>query len=422
MRLRLTKTVAALGFSLVLLSLFGLTGQGAPGRTSTVTITSVSGYAGHAFVYAEVSDANANYPAPSGTGHHSPFFSEWIAEPFATSSCPWIWAVYVFDRLTGRQVNVPSGPPSSPNFGTTTTVCASPTHTPVEQPPTAAARARLDLDLEVAVSPAVSTVGSPSLVTGRLNGRLSQDLNLYLSMAIEDWRVSRWTVDFGDGQAAALNGTVGSAVQVQHSYGAAGRYDASLKALITGHAQAAVYDGYGNVNLIRQPFSVEVGNHAIATARPGATRAYLPPQAVVAVTPAIGTAIPSSTLAFRSIDALRGALTTLAVRLWVTREGVLTIDGTPNGRGSSRLTGWRLDGPGSDAPPGRGTVAGVTHSAADPLRLQWNSPDRLLANKPAEYEVPLTLFVATRYPDRHVAVFAIQSSFTVSVNFAALGG
>src|SRR5207302_9933823 len=140
-------------------------GQGLTGTATTVSITAVSGYAGHAFVYAQVSDSTSAYPAPAGSGHQSPFFSEWVAQPVASAPCPWIWAVYVFDRATNRQINTP--PPNSPppNFGTTTILCASPTETPVGQPPQADAATRLDLDLRVTVSPIVAAAGSTSTLS-----------------------------------------------------------------------------------------------------------------------------------------------------------------------------------------------------------------------------------------------------------------
>jgi hypothetical protein len=130
---------------------------------------------------------------------------------------------------------------------------------------------------------------------------------------------------------------------------------------------------------------------------------------------------PSGT-AFRHIDGLRGAITTLSVQLLILREGQLTIGGVPDGFGHTWLTGWRLDGAPSDAPPGTGTVPGGSHRAGDPLRLQWNNPDRIVGGQGRDYVVPVTLFVATRFPDGHIASYAIASSFTVSVNFAAESG
>jgi len=419
----LMKGVVPIALSLLLLVAITTDGRGANGASATVSITAVSGNAGHAFVYAQVSESAVAYPAPTGTGHQSPFFSEWVAQPVATSSCPWIWAVYVFDRATNTQINAlpPSAP--QPNFGTTSFICASPTTTPVDQPPQADANARLDLDLQVTVSPAVSTAGSASTVSAVLSSALTQDLNLYLSMAIEDWSVTSWTVDFGDGQSRTLNGPIGTAIQLPHSYQSPGRYDARAVAFISGHAQAAVYDRYGAVHLLRRPFSVEVGNHALATAGPRPSRRYLPPQAVVGVVPYLGPATGTGTgIAFRHIEVLRGALTTLSVHLLINREGLLLVNGVPRGFGQSRLTGWRFDGAPSDAPPGSGTLPHRTHGAGDVMRLQWNSPDRIVGSQPLDYVVPVTLYVETRFLDGHLAFYVIASSFSVSVDFAAQSG
>jgi hypothetical protein len=417
------KSLLALGLSLLLVALSSTTGHTLTGITPAVRITSVSGYAGHAFVYAEVNDAGIVFPAPTGTTHASPFYGEWIREPSGLPSCPWIWAVYVFNRDTGLQIN-PAPPNSSTwNFGTTTMVCASPTGTPVDQPPVADASARLDLDLQVAVSPPVVTAGSPSVVSAVLSSSLTQDLDLYLNMAIRDWSVTTWAIDFGDGHAVHVDGQAGAAIAVPHTYVAAGQYDARAVAYISGHAQAAIYDRYGNVRLITQPFSVEVGNHALTSARAQAARRYLPPQVVITVTPSLSTAVPDPPgNGFRHIDALRGSLTRLRVQALVLREALLTVGGNARGLGRSRLTAWRLDGSPSDAPAGSGTMPGRIHPTGDPLVLQWNAPDRVVFAQPQDYVVPVTLFVETRFPDGHLASYAIPSSFSVTVNFAAESG
>ncbi|MDQ6714159.1 MAG: PKD domain-containing protein [Candidatus Dormibacteraeota bacterium] len=417
------KTAVPSGLSLLLLATGTTDGQGRNGASATVSITSVSGYAGHAFVYAQVSDSTFAYPAPNGTGHQSPFFSEWVPQPVATPSCQWIWAVYVFDRATNVQINAPPSTAPQPNFGTTTTICASPTTTPVDQPPLPDANARLDLDLQVSVAPAVSPAGSESLVSAVLSSALTQDLNLYLSMAIEDWSVTTWALDFGDGQSRTLNGPVGTTIKVSHTYQSPGRYDARAVAFISGHAQAAVYDRYGTVHLLRRPFSVAVGNHAMATAGSRPLRRYLAPQAVVGVVPYLGAAIRADPeTAFRHIEVLRGALTSLSVHLLINREGLLVVDGVPRGFGRSRLTGWRYDGGPSDAPAGSGTVPHGIHRAADLMQLQWNSPDRIVSGQRRDYAVPVTLYVETRFPDGHLASYVIGSTFSVSVDFAAQSG
>lgn len=417
------KTALPIGLSVLLLAISTTDGHGVNGTPATVSITTVSGYAGHAFVYAQVSQSTIAYPAPTGTGHQSPYFSEWIPQPVATSSCQWIWAVYVFDRATNGQINAPPPTAPQPNFGTTTTVCASPTTTPVDQPPLPDANARLDLDLQVSVSPAIAMAGSPSVVSATLSSLLTQDLNFYLSMAIEDWSVTTWAVDFGDGQSRTLNGPNGTAVQVSHTYQSPGRYDARAVAFISGHAQAAAYDRYGTVHLLRRPFSVAVGNHALATAGPRPLRRYLPPQAVVGVVPYLGAPNGNDAgPAFRRIEVLRGALTSLSVHLMINREGLLMVDGVPHGFGQSRLTGWRYDGGPSDTPAGTGTLPYRVYGSGEVMRLQWNNPDRIVGGQPLDYGVPVTLYVETRFPDGHLASYVIASSFSVSVDFAAQSG
>ena len=230
------KTAVPTGLSVLLLAIGTTDGHGLNDTSATVSITTVSGYAGHAFVYAQVSQSTVAYPAPTGTGHQSPYFSEWIRQPLATTSCQWIWAVYVFDRATNVQINAPPPTAPQPNFGTTTTVCASPTTTPVDQPPVPDANARLDLDLQVSVAPAIATAGSASVVSAVLSSALTQDLNLYLSMAIEDWSVTTWAVDFGDGQSQTVTGSNGTAIQLSHTYQSPGQYDARTVAFISGHA------------------------------------------------------------------------------------------------------------------------------------------------------------------------------------------
>jgi len=418
-----TKALLTTGISLALLVSTAASGLTFDTTSAVVTIISVSGYAGHAFVYAQVSDSSLTYPAPTGTGHQSPFVAEWVREPIASTSCPWVWAVYVFDRATMAQINAPPPSAPSPNFGTTTIVCASPSGTPVAQPPVADAAARLDLDLMVSVAPAISTAGSPSVVSAVLSSAVTQDLNLYLSMAIEDWSVTSWSVDFGDGQVATRNGSIGTAISLPHTYLSAGRYDARATASISGHAQAAVYDHYGTVHLIQRTFSVVVSNDLTTTARARSSRSYLPPQAVVGVVPSLGSWTGGSSGAgFRQIDALRGTLTTLVVRLLVIHEGVLRLDGIARGFGQSRLTGWRFDGTLSDAPRGSGTAPGTVHAASEPIYLQWNAPDHIVGTLTQEYVEPMTLFVDTHFPDGHIESYAIRSSFSVSINFAAQSG
>jgi hypothetical protein len=419
----LMKSVAAGCICGALVLLSSTAGQSQTGSPISVRLTAVSGYAGHAFVYAQVSQNGASVPAPTGLGHLSPYYAQWIPEPIGSPGCPWIWAVYVFNRVTNQQMNLP--PPSAPrpNFGTTTSKCASPSETPVEEPPTADASARLDLDQTVTVTPAMVTAGSPSVISAKLSSTLTQDLSLYMNMAIEDWSVTGWSIDFGDGQQAALSSRAGTSLQLTHTYGLAGVYEVRAVATIAGHAQAALYDHYGAPFLIAQPFSVQVGNRATASVRSRAARRYVAPQANVTVAPGLNAAtVAASIPGFRHIDVLRGQLTYLRIGMGLIRDGVLIVDGQKPAVGQSDLIGWRYDGRPSDAPAQSGTTPGQRHALSDLLQLQWNSPDAIDRTGAHDYVVPITLYVETRFPDGHLASYAIASSFSVTVDFAAQSG
>ena len=421
---QVAKTGPALALVLGLMLVTSLSGRTAPSASAaTVQLTSVSGFAGHAFVYASVRAGAASYPAPTGTSHRSPYYAEWVRQSTGTSNCPWVWAVYVFDRASNSQVNLPPPNAPVPNFGTTTVICADPTITPVEEPQVPDASARLDLDLQVQVTPAIAVVGSPSWLSAVLSSRLTQDLNLYLNMAIQDWTVTSWFADFGDGSVAREAGQGRTSLQISHPYQSAGQFDARAVASISGRAQAAVYDLYGTPRLIDQDFSVQVGNHALAGARSQPVRRYFPPSVALAVIPALSSGTLDMSLpGFARIDALRGALTRLGVKPAILREGLFTVDGRPAGSGRSRLIGWRLDAAALDAAVPYTTTPGVTHRAAEPLYLQWNSPGRVRNGQALDYVVPMTLYVETVYSDAHVADYAIGSSFSVSVNFASESG
>ena len=163
--LAILKSLLAICLTIGLLALSSTSGHSATGPSASVVITSISGYDGHAFVFAQVTTPNSVSPAPTGTTHQSPYYAEWARVAIGSTTCPWVWAVYVFNRTTNLQVNPTPPNAPSPDFGTTTLVCASPGSTPVDEAPVAEATARLDLDLLVNVSPAVVAVGSSSLIS-----------------------------------------------------------------------------------------------------------------------------------------------------------------------------------------------------------------------------------------------------------------
>ena len=415
------RRLAAIGLTTILLALSAANGHSSGNAGPTVDIVATSGYAGHAFVYAQVTDSASSYPAPSGLAHQSPYYANWARQPFGGATCPWIWVVYVFNRSSNQQVNALPASAPQPNFGTSTWFCASPTTTPVEEPPVSEASARLDLDLRVALSPSLPMAGTPALLTARLTSSLTQDLDLYLNMAIEDWSVSSWSADFGDGSTAVRPGSASNALDLRHTYASAGTFDARVVATIVGHAQAARYDRYGNVSIVRQPFTVEIGNDTLATTRARPARTYLPPQVDVGVSPALD-ALPDRAAVFRHVEVLRGALTTFSLQLLVIREGEIRSGPALLGSGRSRLLRWRYDGPQSEAPAGTGTVPGQVHGFGEPLRLQWDEPDRLSGKQLQDYVIPMTLYVETHFQDGHIAQYVFHSSFLVTVDFTAQSG
>ncbi|MDQ6883668.1 MAG: hypothetical protein M3077_05435 [Candidatus Dormibacteraeota bacterium] len=421
MKPRTVHALAAVVIAAGLLTASAADGHSLDAPALSVSLVTNSGYAGHAFVYAQVRDAASAYPAPTGRGHLSPYYANWVRQPFGGTSCPWLWTVYVFDRATNRQINAP--PPGSPafNFGTTTSVCASPGVTPVEEPPVPEAAARLDLDLLTSLSPSRPLAGTPTVLTAALSGSLTQDLNLYLNMAIEDWSVRHWSVDFGDGSRALIAGKAGNQLDLSHTYASAGTYDARVLALITGTAQAARYDRYGTVQVLEEPFSVEIANDTSATARIAPVKTYVPPIAVVSVTPSLDGRTAGAN-AFRQVDTLRGALTQFSVHALVTQEAWIRVGTAAAGTAHSHLVRWQYLGAASDAPATVGTHTGQVGEPTTPLQLQWNLPDRLSRGGLQEYVVPIRLFIETRFSDGHVGIYGIDSSFSVSVDFAAQSG
>ncbi len=417
---------ASIGIAVLSLVATSITAEALTNEGTTVTVTSIPGASGHAFVYADVTDSSATFPAPAGSHYQSPYYSIWTplyqywlpdGDP-----CRWLWLIYVYDRATNKLIN---GDPSVGviYFRTKNTLCASGSQTPVGMPVFNEAQAQLSLDLQVSLSPSEPLAGSPASLIASLSGRLRNDLNVYLSMAITDWAVDRWGVDFGDGQVATVTDQRGDYLSLPHTYATAGSYDPRVTAYISGHAQAAVYNSYGTPYLVTRRFTVQISNSTRAQPGRQAVKAYLAPQITAAVAPVIdGSGLAPANVAFQQVDALRGTLTDFFIHPLILREGYITLDGRAAGTGRTILTAWRYTGPQSDAPPSVATMAGALHPARDPMRLQWNQPDALAGGIGRDYEVPLVLYVRTTYPDGHVADFTFSSTFSVTVNFAAQNG
>jgi hypothetical protein len=193
-------------------------------------------------------------------------------------------------------------------------------------------------------------------------------------------------------------------------------------ASISGEAQAAIYDGYGYPQVVERPFAVEIGNHARTATLPTSVVRYLAPTVQLLVVPSLGSSPSPLASGFRRIDALRGALTLIGVRVSIIQEGVMTISGRRAGLGRSTLVAWRLDGIRSDAPPGVGTIPETIHPPSDLMALQWDTPNAIGPGGTQTYQIPVTLYLQTRFPNGHIGTYMIPSTFSVSVNFAADSG
>lgn len=379
-----------------------------------VSLTALSGYQGHAFVYAQVTDKLGTYPAAPLPA--SPYIADWKAIPIYVPGCPYLWAVYVYDRSTGQQMN-PEPPNTWPHFYTSTVFCPTAGRTPVSGPPIDIARARLDLDLSVAMDPPRVAAGLPTMVRATLSSAVTGDLGLYLSMAIRDWHISQWLVDFGDGTTASIAGRGQTFVQVSHVFQQPGPYVPQVTARIVGHAQAAEYGSNGLPRLVERSFAVEVGNSTAAFV--GATRStYLPPVIHTAVAPVLAheAGTPAAD-GFSQIETLRGDTTQIYLRTMIQREGWRTIDRQAVASAHSSIIGWRYLPQPSD---GVTWVATSGWTLADaPIGFRWDQPDRL--SLPA-YTVHLLVAVSTRYDDGASRRFEYPAAFSVTVGYSAVDG
>jgi hypothetical protein len=394
----------------------GISALAAPGGPQ-VSIAAISGDHGHAFVFAQVTDAIGSHPAPPGSSP-TPYYSRWQAVPILAPGCPWIWAVFVYDRATNRQLNAPPPGSPAPNFHTTTFFCPGPTISPVAGPQLAIAQARLNLDLATALAPAHPTAGAPATISARLTGAVEEDLGLLLSMAIDSWVVDGWRVAFGDGQQTGISGG-SDRITVPHTYASSIQYEAHVVASIHGTAQAAEYGAAGNPFLISRNFSVRVGNTLpVAVSGAPAVR-YFPPVITALVSPTIaGQTMAPQAVALRRVEAPRGVFVDVYLRVQIVQEGYRTVDGRFAGWARSTLLTWRYAGsPGGR--PDQILPEAEWLTPAAPLRLRWDSPDIVVGTGSRDYAVNLVLRIAVRYGDGVTSEVWPQTTFGVSVRYAA---
>lgn len=401
-------------FALLAVILFA-TEAHADSRPPTVQIREISGDAGHAFVYAQVTDTKGTTVAPIGS-KPTPYYAVWKGIQ-GDASCPWLWLIPIYERATGRQIN-PAPPGESGSYGVRHHICAKPGKTPVGTSRDEAARAILAVHLRVWADPPVATPDKPVTIHGRLSDRIKNDLNMALSMAIKSWEVASWHVTFGDGTGADFLGG-SSGVEAPHRYPQAGKFVASVTARITGLAQASDYSDGGAPYLYNAPFSVDVTNRTDGDVRLNPVVRHIPPVLAPGAAPAV-TGQPPLGAAFAHFEALRGRLTTVYPRVIVVQPGYMTRDDVRVSDAVTTLTRWEYLGGVNDAPAGSATPPGAGGDAASPMWIQWNRPNLVIGGQSQDYALPIRFFTRTTFADNFSLENSFEGSVTVTVHFTAI--
>ena len=390
--------------------------QAAQRENVTFAMEAVQGDHGTSFLYMRAHDSRpVSTPAPNRrlAGCPTPYYTAWILVSRDTQ-----WSNYVIQPRRcsdGQLVDPTRGYGIAIGNGDGTVV---------------AGEQRLDANgvaiytLVVSLDPATVVAGQPAVLTADVTSDFEAvaDRTLNISVRPDGWSVSRWSVEFGDGERAELAGG-GRSLRASHVYRQAG----SLQPLVTGHvagtAQVADWDAFtGEPFLIDEPFTIDVTNTGQGRVARAPLIAYVPPASHVAAAATLaGQATPPAAAA-RSIEVFRGVLTAVYVRPVVDREGYMTADGAAAGQGTSELVAWRLDWGGAGGPSGEVTTRGTWGTAGSPITLQWDRPDQRAPGGPVAYTVGITYVMRTHYPDGHDADSTSAGALAVQVRYSASGG
>jgi hypothetical protein len=287
------------------------------------------------------------------------------------------------------------------------------------------ATGRVIYDLDVALSPPVVQPNQEAILRAAIADDFVDQADRTLNVSVDPsgWRVTGWSVDFGDGQTATLPG--GSpAMQVPHRYATPNDIRPVVTAHVAGIAQVADFDPLsGNAVLLLEAFSVDVTNSTSGQVARAPVVDYTPPRVRAGVEPGLTqSSPPTAQRGLAVLEAPRGTAVYLYVRPIVDTEGQMTLDGRPAGSGHTALVNWRLGHGTPDGPRGQVSVAGATGAPETPLVQQWDAPDRIEAAGPVPYAIDLDLTVRTTYPDGQSRDYSFSGSVAVTVGFAASSG
>jgi hypothetical protein len=287
------------------------------------------------------------------------------------------------------------------------------------------AAGRLVYALNVSLNPAAVKAGQTASVNGSIADDFvaQADRTLNVSVDPDGWKVTSWTVDFGDGQRATIAGG-GTFVAADHTYATPSSVQPRVTAHVAGAAQVADFDpATGDIVLLTAPFTVDVTNSAVGQVIRQPVVAYTPPVIRTALVsePAQGSP-PALRRGFDAIEVPRGSTVFLYVRPIVDREGELTLDGQPAGSGQTSILSWTLRSGSADGPAGQVSRPGAAGGPGDAILQQWNTPDAIGPGGPVPYYLAIAYTVRTTYPDGQTRDYTFSGSVPVTVAYSAISG
>jgi hypothetical protein len=368
----------------------------------TIKVESWGSDAGHGYVGIQATGEWAP-PAESRTRVRTKFYSEWqnMGNPGAYCHA---WWVFVHRTADGSTVNFDS-PVSMVLCGPEPALGISPS-----------GFGDLSLYLAVAVEPITAPARSERSVTAELTAGWRDWIDDAISAYIrrDSVRVQRWTVDFGDGTRRTFPGDGTDRLVTTHAY-EAGEFDVIVTARVVGEAYGAFFtpDGVPYEEVV--PFELDISNSASGVS--ALPIEYVPPVVSPGGSPSGtmpgGQAITADIDGHAQIYWPRGLPCALYIRPIVEQEGFMRSGGVVIGGATTRLLSFRYLGGVNDAsdasPPG-------TYDAAEPIRIQWNTP----LPDGGSYPIRVELSVETTYDDGTVRTFEFSSSIAATVVYSAI--
>lgn len=367
-----------------------------------VTVSEWSSDGGRGYVGVKA-DGQWAPPAEPRQRVQTEFWSEWQNQGNPNAYCH-AWWVFVHRTADDSVVNYDS-PIAMVNCGPEPAIGITPS-----------GYGDLSLYLSVAVEPVTAPARSERTVTAELTAGWRDWVDDAIAAYIrrDSVRVSRWTVDFGDGTRRTFPGGGSDRLATTHAYDA-GEFEVLVTARVTGEAYGAFFtpDGVPYEQVV--PFELDISNRASGVA--ALPIEYVPPVVVPGGSPSGtmpgGQTITADATGHAQIFWPRGLPCDLFVRAVVEEEGFMRSGGVVIGGATTRLVSYRYLGGTNDASaasrPG-------TYEAGVPIRIQWNTPPP----DGGSYPIRVELTVETTYDDGTVRTFEFSGSIDATVVYSAI--